>query len=69
MPGRRKTGKPQRRFMDEVNEDVQRVGVTKENRGGIKIIHCKRQAKTIKRRLFPVNTYTTLYSVRLQTSN
>lgn len=50
MPGRRKTGKPQRKFMDEVNEDVQRVGVTKENRGGIKIIHCKRQAKTIKRR-------------------
>lgn len=50
MPDRRKIGKPQRRFMEEVNEDVQRVGVTKENGGGIKIIHCKQPAKTIRRR-------------------
>lgn len=30
---RKKTGRPQRRFMDGVREDLQRAGVTEENDG------------------------------------
>lgn len=30
LPGRRKRGRPKRRFMDAVKEDMQVVGVTEE---------------------------------------
>lgn len=31
LPGRRRRGRPQRRSMDLVKEEMQRVGVTKED--------------------------------------
>ncbi|PME06485.1 hypothetical protein A8A06_13560 [Escherichia coli] len=31
LPGRRRRGRPQRRFMDVVKEDMQRVGVREED--------------------------------------
>lgn len=34
LPGKRRKGRPQRRFMDVVTEDVQRVGVTEEDARG-----------------------------------
>lgn len=33
MSGRRKSGRPQRRFTDVVEEDMERVGVTEEDAG------------------------------------
>lgn len=32
LPGRRKSGRPQRRYVDVLWEDMQRVGVAEENR-------------------------------------
>lgn len=31
LPGRRKSGKPKRRFMELMKKDMRRVGVTEEN--------------------------------------
>lgn len=31
MPGRRKKGRPKKRLMDAVKEDMERVGVTEDN--------------------------------------
>lgn len=37
LPGKRKRGRSQRRFVDVVKEDMQRVGVTEEDaRDGVK---------------------------------
>lgn len=33
LPGRRKTGRPQRRLMDVVKEEMKRVGEIEEDRG------------------------------------